>query len=158
MRNLILLVLLVFSATGQTFQAYPAGDLNTSWSCDDPACPMLCRPKCEPLNCTVTCDIGFTCSQTPSCQVDCPYNSAGILVSMSCPTCSSSCAPLICQNCTNTCDPVNCSWECFLPTTCQYPKCELVASAPACQASWAMRLNLSNTFLLLMFIITVLWS
>lgn len=136
------------------FPGFVAGDLNATWACDNPQCPMICRPRCDPLNCTATCDMGFTCSATPSCSVDCPNYANGALVSMDCPTCSSVCQPLGCTNCTSTCEPINCDWECFLPQSCSYPRCELQAAAPACEA-WASTLRPVATVLLVLAISTM---
>lgn len=132
----LFLTLVTFSAAHPAFQA---GDLNATWACDNPTCPMVCRPKCAAPNCTTSCDMGFTCQETPRCQTDCPYTEDGILVSASCPMCSIVCNPLGCTNCTTTCQPVNCDWECFLPNNCPYPRCELQAAAPACQSASGSR-------------------
>ena len=127
-----MLFIFLFFVASQGFGVWQAGDLNASWQCDDPQCPMFCGPVCEPLNCTTTCEEGFTCSQQANCKIECPYDANGILVSESCPTCSASCAPLVCQNCTATCEPIHCSWRCVLPQSCPPPTCVLVGQQAAC--------------------------
>lgn len=139
--------LLLVTTLAAALPSFQAGDLNATWVCDAPMCPMVCRPKCAALNCTTSCDEGFTCSETPHCQVDCPYTENGILVTEDCPTCSSSCNPLSCGNCTATCEPLNCEWECFVPNNCPYPRCELQAGTPACHSASANSVKLGVALL-----------
>lgn len=147
------LFVLIVATLAQNHPAFQAGDLNASWACDDPQCPMVCRPKCAPANCTASCDVGFECEAIPQCSIDCPYTQDGILVSGSCPMCSTVCHPLACTNCTTVCEPVNCEWECFLPNNCPYPRCQLQAQAPACQ-SWSNTLKTSFAVLPLLLVLS----
>ena len=150
----MLLLAIVVGVVSAQFPGFVAGDLDATWACDNPQCPMICRPRCDALNCTATCDMGFDCTTTPSCAVDCPNYDNGQPVSMDCPMCNAVCQPLGCTNCITTCEPVNCEWECFLPQSCPYPVCELVAASPACKA-WATTLQVSSYALLVVLGISI---
>lgn len=126
-------------------QERPAADIACSWACNDPVCIPICAPRCSSAQCTVDCTPGHSCTTTPVCHVECPYEGETTLaVSGSCPACETICNPLpgSCMGCTTVCNATNCDWSCQPPSMCERPQCELQCQSPACSAAlcWATRI------------------
>ena len=126
--RLLVVILLVAVASAQVLPT-------CSWMCDSPVCEAACENRCAPSNCTITPPGSCTDIPGPSCSTSCPaVNDTTV-----CPACSTLCAdlPLVCSMSTILCAPPVCGYECFKPSSCPYPTCELVCALPGCTApSW----------------------
>jgi len=130
-----------------------AGDVckpECRWQCDDPSCPALCHPVCNPPECEVECiegpcaeceiqceppDCGMRCPADACEKQDCPIKCETIC---SKPKCVAACKPPI-PECRPVCAQTMCKVECIRPESCPRPKCELVCEKSNCtvgQASW----------------------
>jgi len=130
-----------------------AGDVckpECRWQCDDPSCPALCHPVCNPPECEVECiegpcaeceiqceppDCGMRCPADACEKQDCPIKCETIC---SKPKCEAACKPPI-PDCRPVCAQTMCKVECIRPDSCPRPTCELVCEKSNCtvgQALW----------------------
>lgn len=133
---LVLLLLLINSVISQS--------TSCQWICNDPVCFSECIEVCEPPICSISClpDEPGVCNPV-ECNIQCPTDQN----IDNCPSCETLCSPIRCapidRQCQIECEAVVCSWQCFLPTTCPYPICELNCEAPACEFSSGLILSYS---------------
>merc|ERR1712147_309081 len=112
-----LLCLSVVSATETNTTCHP----QCSWKCDDPHCPAICDPVCEPPKCHTSCAE----PRNAICDVKCEKPEYEI----KCP--DKGCEMFDCPKCVTVCEEPRCDWKCHKPA-CPKPKCELVCENPNC--------------------------
>ena len=112
-----------------------------SWKCDDPHCPAICDPVCEPPKCHTSCAepknaICDVKCEKPECEIKCPDRGCA---GLDCPKCVTVCKQPHCvthcqapkPECEPVCEEPKCDWKCHKPQ-CPKPKCELVCENPNC--------------------------
>merc|ERR1712080_111567 len=135
---IVLLSIVYASKTNhKTKKCHPEG----AWKCDDPKCPAICDPVCEPPVCHTSCaePKNAVCDvkcEKPICEIKCPDNGCS---DIDCPKCVTVCKQPHCvthcqapkPECEAVCEEPKCDWKCHKPQ-CPKPKCELVCENPTC--------------------------
>ena len=127
------------SSSAPTESSSGACGVECTWTCTEPVCSGITRPKCNDLtNCTITnCTTGTgdDCSE-PDCKPTCPADSG--CPSYGCPMCEAECDPLTCTtsvDCTIECDEIECYWESYGDAFCALPECVLECETPSCNTT-----------------------
>ena len=154
--KLLILFITYASCATLAITPYHNSELNCTYACDNPQCPLEVRTVCEETDCVIQCPANNTACfiDTPSCAITCPTDQ---VITDSCPMCEIICDPLPAPDCTGCnvmCSAVSCNWQVRPPPVCPQPTCVLQCPSPACEAiSSASTLTTSAALLLLLFVV-----